>query len=62
MYTLKLLLDIVTVGIEEALVVLGNTICMPMSKKSAACEFSHVLALSINSLLLKRCDPDQFFR
>jgi hypothetical protein len=36
---------------------------MPVSKKSAAYEFSHVSTLFVNSsLLLKRCDLDQFFR
>jgi hypothetical protein len=57
MYILKLLLNIVTTG-TEALVILGNKFCMPVSKKSAACELSHILTPSINSsLLLKCCDP-----
>jgi hypothetical protein len=37
--------------------------CMPVTKKSAGVELSHVLTPPINSsLLLKRCDPSQFFR
>jgi hypothetical protein len=60
-YILKLLLNLVTAGIEA--LVSGNKFCMPVSKKSAACELSHVLTPSINSsLLLKRCDRNQFFR
>jgi hypothetical protein len=42
MYILKLLLSIVTAGIE-ALVISGNKFCISMSKKSATCELSHVL-------------------
>jgi hypothetical protein len=37
----------------------GISSCMPMSKKSAACELSHVLTPSINSLLFKCCDHNQ---
>jgi hypothetical protein len=59
-YILKLLLNIVTTRIE-ALVIWRSKFFMPMSKKSAACECSHVLTPSINSLL-KRCDLNQFFR
>jgi hypothetical protein len=41
----------------------GISFCMPVSKKSAACELIHDLTPSINSsLLLKCCDPNQFFR
>jgi hypothetical protein len=47
----------------EALIVLGNKLCMPVSKKSVTCELSHILMPSINSsFLLKLCDPSQFFR
>jgi hypothetical protein len=62
-YILKLILDVVTVK-TEALVISGNKFCMPVSKNSAACEFSHVSSKpSISSsLLLKRSDPNQFFR
>jgi hypothetical protein len=42
MYILKLLLSIVTTG-NKALVILGNKFCMLVSKKSAACETSHVM-------------------
>jgi hypothetical protein len=57
-YILKLLLNAVTTVIEQ-----GISFCMPVSMKYAACELCHVLTLSINSsLLLKRCDPNQFFR
>jgi hypothetical protein len=36
---------------------------MPVSNKSATCELSHVFTPSINySLLLKHCDPNQFFQ
>jgi hypothetical protein len=62
LHILKLLLNVVTAGIE-ALVVLGNKFCEPVSKKSDTCELSHVLTPSINSsLLLKCCDYNQFFR
>jgi hypothetical protein len=41
----------------------GLSFCTPVWMKSAACELSHVLTPSINSsLLLKRCDLNQFFR
>jgi uncharacterized protein YbcV (DUF1398 family) len=46
-YTLKQLLNIVTTRIE-ALMISGNKFCMPVSKKSAACELSHVLRATIN--------------
>jgi hypothetical protein len=40
----------------------GISFCMPVSKKHATCELSHILTLSINSsLLLRRCDPNYFF-
>jgi hypothetical protein len=40
----------------------GISFCTPLSKKSAACEPSHVLTPSINfMLLLKGCDPNHFF-
>jgi hypothetical protein len=56
-YIFKRFLNLVTAG-NEAL-----RFCMPVSKKSAACELSHVFTPSINSsLLLKRCDRNQFFR
>jgi hypothetical protein len=51
MYILKLILNVVTAGIE-ALVVPGNKFCMPVSKKSAACELSHVLTPFITFSLL----------
>jgi hypothetical protein len=54
MYLLKLLLNVVTAGIET-LVMSGNKFCTPVSKKTAVCELSH------SSLLLKCCDPNQFF-
>jgi hypothetical protein len=60
MYIIKLLLNVVTAGIE-ALVISGNMFYMSVSKKSAAYELSHVFTPSINSLLLRRCDPNQFF-
>jgi hypothetical protein len=51
----------VTAG-TEALVISGNKLNIPVSNKSAAYELSHVLTPSINfSLLLKHCDPNQFF-
>jgi hypothetical protein len=59
MYILKLLLNVVITGIEA--LVSGVSFCMPVSEKSAACELSHVLTHSINSLLLRHCDPNQFF-
>jgi hypothetical protein len=60
-YRLKLLLNVLTVGIHA--LVSWNKFCMPVSKKSAAYEFSHVLTPSINSsLLLKSCVHNQFFR
>jgi hypothetical protein len=40
----------------------GISFCMPVSKKSGACDFRHVLTPFISSLLLKLCDPNQFFR
>jgi hypothetical protein len=40
-YIFKLLLNVVTTGIEG--LVMGNKFCTPVSKKSATCEFSHVL-------------------
>jgi hypothetical protein len=40
-YILKLLLNTVTTGIEA--LVLGNKFFMPVTKKSAACELSHIL-------------------
>jgi dTDP-4-amino-4,6-dideoxygalactose transaminase len=41
----------------------GISFCMPVSEKSAACELSLILTPSISySLLLKCCDPNQFFR
>jgi hypothetical protein len=61
-YILKVLLNVVITGIE-ALIVLGNKfLFIYLSKKSAACELSHVLTPSTNSLLLKSCDLNQFFR
>jgi hypothetical protein len=42
MYILKLLLNVVTTG-NKALVILGNKFCTLVSKKSAACETSHVM-------------------
>jgi hypothetical protein len=61
MYILKPLLNAVTAGIE-ALVILENKFCMPVSEKSAACELSHISTPSITSLLLKSRDSNQFFR
>jgi hypothetical protein len=41
----------------------GISFCMSVSRKSATCEPSHILTLSIYStLLLKCCDYKQFFR
>jgi hypothetical protein len=40
-YIFKLLLNVVTTGIEG--LVSGNKFRMPVSKKSATCELSHVL-------------------
>jgi hypothetical protein len=62
MYILKkLLLNAVATGIEA--LILGNKFCMPVSSKSAVCELSQVLTPSINSsLLLKCCDPNQFYK
>jgi hypothetical protein len=52
---LTLLLNVVTSG-TEAFVASGNKVLY-------AYELSHVLTPSINSsLLLKRCDPNEFFR
>jgi hypothetical protein len=48
-YVLKILLNIVIAGIET-LVVSGENFCIPVSKNSAACELSHILTPSINSL------------
>jgi hypothetical protein len=59
-YIIKLLLNAVTVGTEA--LVSEILLCMPVSKKSAAWELRHVLTASSNSLLLKRCDPNQSFR
>jgi hypothetical protein len=61
-YVLKLILNVVTAGIET--LVSGNKFfCTPVSKKPALCDHSHVLKPSINaSLLLKRCDCNQLFR
>jgi hypothetical protein len=61
MHILKLLLNVATAGIE-ALIVSGKKFCLPVSKKSATCELSHVLTPSFNSLLLKLSDLNQFFR
>jgi hypothetical protein len=59
-YTLKLLLNEVTDGIE-ALVILGNTFLYACA--CACMQLSHVLTPSINSsLLLNCCDLNQFFR
>jgi hypothetical protein len=61
MHILKLLLNVVTAELRH--LYQGISFCTPVSKKSAACEFSHVLTPSINSsLLLNHCDPNQFFR
>jgi hypothetical protein len=62
MVILKLILKVFTAGIET-FVVSGNKFYKPVSKNSAACEINHVLVTSINSsLLLNRCNPNQFFR
>jgi hypothetical protein len=53
---LKLFLSVVTAGVE-ALVLLGNSLCIPVSKKSAVCELGHILTPSINSLLLRCVIP-----
>jgi hypothetical protein len=50
-YVFKLFPYVVTAGIE-ALAVSGNMFCVPVSKKSAACDLSNVLTSSINSSLL----------
>jgi hypothetical protein len=61
-YILKLLLNVVNAGIQ-ALVISGNKFCVPVSKKSAARELSHVLTPSNNfSLLLKCYASNQFLR
>jgi hypothetical protein len=57
MYILKLLIHIVTAGIE-ALFISGNEFLYAYVKELCC----HVLAPSINSsLLLKSCDLNQFF-
>jgi hypothetical protein len=59
-YIFKLLLYIVTAGIE-ALVISGNTFLYAFVKE--ACVLSHILTPSINSsLLLKPYNPNQSFR
>jgi hypothetical protein len=60
---LKPLLSIVTATLRH-LSYLGNKFLYACIKKeSAACALSHFLTPSIKfSLLLKRCDPKQFFR
>jgi hypothetical protein len=55
-YILKLLLSIFTAIIET--VVSASKFYMRMSKKSATCELSSISTPSINSLLLKCCDPN----
>jgi hypothetical protein len=56
------LLNVVTAG-TEALVKAGKMFLYAVSKKSAACGLSHIWTPSIkSSLLLKRLDPNQFFR
>jgi hypothetical protein len=40
----------------------GISSYMPLSKKCATYELSHVLTLAINSFLLNCCDPYQYFR
>jgi hypothetical protein len=52
MYILKVLLNIVTTGIEALVISGGISFCMPVSKKSAACELSHVLTPSINYYII----------
>jgi hypothetical protein len=59
-YILKLLLSVVTAG-TDALVISGNKVLYAFVKE--ACKLSQILTPSINSsLLLKRCDRNQFFR
>jgi hypothetical protein len=57
---LKLLPSVFTAGFEA--LVSMNKFCVRVSEKSATSELSDVLTPSINSLLLKHCDPNQFFR
>jgi hypothetical protein len=53
MYIVKLLLNVVTAGIE-AIVMSGNMFCMCVSKKSAACELGHCQLLIIVEALFFR--------
>jgi hypothetical protein len=55
-YILKVLLNVATTGNET--LVSGNKFLYACVKESAVCELRHVLTLSINSFLLKRCDPN----
>jgi hypothetical protein len=48
MYILKLLHNIVTAELRH--LYQGVSFCMLVSKKSAACELSHILTSAINSL------------
>jgi hypothetical protein len=62
MYILKLLLSAVTTT-TEAFVILRNKVLYACVKEVCRLELSHVSTTSINSsLLLKCCDPNQFFR
>jgi hypothetical protein len=61
-YILKLLLSIVTAGIET-LVASGNKFFYAFVREICHRLLSHVFMPSMNSsLLLKCCDPIQFFR
>jgi hypothetical protein len=53
MYIFKLLLNVVTAELRH-LTYRGISFCMPVSKKSATFELSHILTPSINSSLLKQ--------
>jgi hypothetical protein len=58
---LKLLLNVIIAG-TEAFVISRNKYLYACVKKFATYELSHVLTFRHSSLLLKLCDPNQFFR
>jgi hypothetical protein len=61
MYILKPLLNLVTARIEAF--VSRSNFLYACVKEVRPCELNYVLTPSINSsLLLKSCDPNQFFR
>jgi hypothetical protein len=60
-YILKLLLNVVSAG--TGALVSRYKFVYAFVKESAACKINHVLTSSINSsLMLKLCDPNQYFR